>query len=212
MAQHKLDPTRTHARDLAPAIKSVLGDAGWKAPNLSAVFVSVGPGSYTGLRVGVMAAKALAYAVKCGFLAVETFAAIAARSPPSAATLDVIGDGLRGLLYAQRFVRSGQSAWVPAADLRIVAKEEWLRGLGADILVAGPGVAVVESDLPPGVRTVPAGQRDADLHGLLLAGLARYDRGERDDPWRCEPLYLRPSSAEETWDRKHPKPSGPACS
>jgi hypothetical protein len=62
------------------------------------------------------------------------------------------------------------------------------------------------------VRIVPAAERDADLRGLLLAGLARYDRGERHDPWRCEPLYLRRSSAEETWDRKHAKPSGPAGS
>src|SRR5947209_2072097 len=84
IAHRELDPARTHARDLAPAVKSVLTAAGWTARDLTAVFVSVGPGSYTGLRVGVMAAKALAYAVKCDFLAVETFAVIAARCPPSA--------------------------------------------------------------------------------------------------------------------------------
>jgi len=209
VARRELDPARTHARDLAPAIKSVLGDAGWPARDLSAVFVSVGPGSYTGLRVGVMAAKALAYAVRCDFLAVETFAAIAARCPPSATTLQVVSDGQRGLLYTQRFARSGESAWTPATELRIVAKDDWLRDLGPDSLVSGPGLSLVESALPPGVRAVPAEERDPDLRGLLLAGLARYERGERDDPWRCEPLYLRRSSAEETWDRKHAELSGP---
>src|SRR5262245_29367127 len=107
IAHRELDPARTHARDLAPAIKSVLNDAGWSARDLTAVFVSVGPGSYTGLRVGVMAAKALAYATKCDLLAVETFVAIAANTPPLAATLDVISDGQRGLLYRQRFARAG---------------------------------------------------------------------------------------------------------
>jgi tRNA threonylcarbamoyladenosine biosynthesis protein TsaB len=212
IAQCDLDPARMHARDLAPAMKAALDAAGWKARELTAVFVSVGPGSYTGLRVGVMAAKALAYAVKCDFLAVETFAAIAVRCPPSAATLEVIGDGQRGLLYMQRFARSGESAWTAATDLRVVAKDDWLGDLGPDVLVSGPGLAIVEPDLPHGVRTVPAEVRDADLRALLLGGLARYERGERDDPWRCEPLYLRRSSAEETWDRKHPKPNGPACS
>jgi tRNA threonylcarbamoyladenosine biosynthesis protein TsaB len=205
-AHHELDPARTHARDLAPAIKSVLTDAAWTARALTAVFVSVGPGSYTGLRVGVMAAKALAYAVKCDFLAVESFAAIAARCPQSAPALDVIGDAQRGMLYTQRFARSGESDWTPATALRVVAKDEWLHDLGAGVLVSGPGLALVESSLPPGVHTVPTDLRDAELRGLLLAGLARYDRGARDDPWRCEPLYLRRSSAEETWDRKHPKP------
>jgi tRNA threonylcarbamoyladenosine biosynthesis protein TsaB len=212
IARRELDPARTHARDLAPAIKSVLEDAGWSARDLSAVFVSVGPGSYTGLRVGVMAAKALAYAVKCDFLAVETFAAIAAGSVPSAAALDVVSDGLRGLLYGQRFSGSADAGWAPVTELRIVSKDDWLRSLGPDILVSGPGLGLVESELPPEVRIVPAAERDADLRGLLLAGLARHDRGERDDPWRCEPLYLRRSSAEETWDRKHAKPSGPARS
>src|SRR5205823_11994022 len=115
-------------------------------------------------------------------------------------------------LYAQRFRRSGDSDWTPAAPLRVVANEEWLRDLGPDALVSGPGLALVESDLPPGARGIPVELRDADVNGLLRAGLARYERGERDDPWRCEPLYLRRSSAEETWDRKHQKLSGPACS
>jgi tRNA threonylcarbamoyladenosine biosynthesis protein TsaB len=212
IAQHELDPARTHARDLAPAIKSVLGDVGWTASDLTAVFVSVGPGSYTGLRVGVMAAKAVAYAVKCDLLAVGTFSAIAARCTTSAATLEVVGDALRGMLYAQRFTRSAESEWTPAGALRVVAKEEWLRHLGGEVLLSGPGVGLVEPELPPGARTTPVEQRDADLRGLLLAGLARYLRGERDDPWRCEPLYLRRSSAEETWDRRHANSSGPACS
>jgi tRNA threonylcarbamoyladenosine biosynthesis protein TsaB len=212
IARRELDPARTHARDLAPALKTVLDAAGWTARDLAAIFVSIGPGSYTGLRVGVMAAKALAYAVECDLLAVETFAAIAARCPTSEATLEVISDGQRGLLYAQRFAPSGASAWHPASELKILTKDEWLRGLRPDVLVAGPALALVETELPLGACAVPVEQRDADLHGLLLAGLARYDRGERDDPWRCEPLYLRRSSAEETWDRKHTNLSGPACS
>jgi tRNA threonylcarbamoyladenosine biosynthesis protein TsaB len=153
----------------------------------------------------VMAAKALAYAVKCDFLAVETFAVIACQCPPDAPALDVISDGQRGMLYTQRFARPDATEWTPATELQVVAKEEWLGDLGSDVLVSGPGLALVDADLPTGARAAPAELRDADLRGLLLAGLARYERGERDDPWRCEPLYLRRSSAEENWDRKHPK-------
>src|SRR5437773_12528724 len=73
----RLDEARRHARDLAPAVAQLLQAERWQPRDLDAVLVSRGPGSYTGLRVGIMSAKALAYAVGCLLLAVDTFAAIA---------------------------------------------------------------------------------------------------------------------------------------
>src|SRR5215210_4942333 len=85
LASRALDESRRNARDLAPAVAELLAGAGWKARRLEAVYVSLGPGSYTGLRVGVMSAKALAYATGCALLAVDTFAALAVQAPPGAA-------------------------------------------------------------------------------------------------------------------------------
>src|SRR4051812_15442202 len=81
LARRTLDPARRHARDLAPAVKDLLEEVGWAAGDVTAVFAGRGPGSYTGLRVGMMAAKAFAYARKCDFVAVDSFAAIAAHFP-----------------------------------------------------------------------------------------------------------------------------------
>src|SRR5207253_4227955 len=64
----RLDEARRHARDLAPALAELLAQQGWKARELDAVFVSRGPGSYTGLRVGIMSAKTLSYATGCALL------------------------------------------------------------------------------------------------------------------------------------------------
>ena len=61
----RLEEARRHARDLAPATVELLAAQGWKARDLNGVVVGLGPGSYTGLRVGVMSAKTLAYAVGC---------------------------------------------------------------------------------------------------------------------------------------------------
>src|SRR5262245_54581541 len=60
-----LDEARRHARDLAPTIAQLCADYGWKVRELDGVVVSLGPGSYTGLRVGIMSAKTLAYASGC---------------------------------------------------------------------------------------------------------------------------------------------------
>src|SRR5262245_52282348 len=69
--RRRLDEARRHARDLAPAVADLLATQGWKARDLHAVIVSLGPGSYTGLRVGLMSAKTLAYATGCTLIGVE---------------------------------------------------------------------------------------------------------------------------------------------
>ena len=79
LAQVSLDQAQRHARDLVPAIAQLLKGQGWTARDLAGIFVSRGPGSYTGLRVGLMSAKTLAYAIGCRLILVDTFAAIADR-------------------------------------------------------------------------------------------------------------------------------------
>ena len=86
LGERRLDQARRHARDLGPFAHALLSEAGWKARELDAVVVSLGPGSYTGLRVGVMSAKMLAYATGCALLGIPTFQALAAQAPIEAAT------------------------------------------------------------------------------------------------------------------------------
>src|SRR5689334_18531380 len=71
-----LDETRRHARDLAATVDSLLKAESLHPKDLTGVMVGRGPGSYTGLRVGLTSAKALAYATGCKLIAVDTFAAI----------------------------------------------------------------------------------------------------------------------------------------
>src|SRR5262245_34096399 len=87
-----LDEARRHARDLVPAVAGLLAEQGWQPRDLDAVVISRGPGSYTGLRVGIMSAKTLAYATGCALVAIDTFAAIAHQAPAEVQNLDVIAD------------------------------------------------------------------------------------------------------------------------
>ena len=65
VAERRLDGARRHAQDLGPAMAAALKEMNWRASMINAVGVGLGPGSYTGLRVGVMAAQAFAYARNC---------------------------------------------------------------------------------------------------------------------------------------------------
>ncbi len=78
LAEMTLEPTRRSAQTLAPAIQSLLSQVGWRPPDVQLVGVSIGPGSFTGLRVGVTMAKVLAYAVGAEVLGVDTLEAVAA--------------------------------------------------------------------------------------------------------------------------------------
>ena len=192
----RLDDARRNARDLAPATADLLAAQGWKARDLQGVIVGRGPGSYTGLRVGVMSAKTLAYAVGCALIGMETFAVVAAQAPAGVNRLAVLADAQQEKVYVQSFERDGDD-WRAIDALRVRPFADWLAGTTADAWVSGAGLRRWAARLPAGVRVVDAALWDPQPESLLQAGLTRYLSGERGDPFALEPLYLRPSSAEE---------------
>jgi tRNA threonylcarbamoyladenosine biosynthesis protein TsaB len=202
-AVRRLDEARRHARDLAPAVRDLLAAEGWKPRDVEAVIVGRGPGSYTGLRVGLISAKVFAYATGCALIAVDTFAAIAAQAPEEALAVDVLADAQQEKVYVQGFVRYDcGGTFTPSTPLTIEPFAAWLQRREATAWVSGPGLTVMGSRLPEGVPTVPAENWFPQPESALILGLRRYRAGERDDLWSVEPLYLRPSSAEEKWQQR----------
>lgn len=190
-----LDPARRHNRDLAPAVAALLADAGLKPSDLFGVMVGVGPGSYTGLRVGIMSAKALAWATGCRLVPVPTFHAIAERTPEPVTAVNVIADALQGLVYVQRFQR-GEAGWEAADELRIEPAAAMAERIDAGEWVSGPGLAVHDGAIPPAVPRVPDEYRRPTVTAVFRAG-GRLPAVGGADLLRLEPLYLRGSSAEE---------------
>jgi tRNA threonylcarbamoyladenosine biosynthesis protein TsaB len=193
----RLDEARRHARDLAPAVAELLTAAGWKASDLHAVAVDRGPGSYTGLRLGVMSAKTLAYATGCGLVLLDCFAIVVEQAPPDADRLDVVADAQQDRVYVQPFVRQG--AWRATAPLAVRRFADWLADRELTARVTGPGLRKWEAQLPADVPRLSAELWEPLPQSMLRLALSRWRGGERDDLFAAEPLYLRPSSAEEQW-------------
>ena len=80
----ELDSSRRHAREMMPTVVSLLSAEGLGPRDLTGVMAGTGPGSYTGLRVGLVTAKALAYSLGCELRAVGTFWAVAHQAPAAA--------------------------------------------------------------------------------------------------------------------------------
>jgi tRNA threonylcarbamoyladenosine biosynthesis protein TsaB len=193
----RLDEGRGHARDLAPAIREMLTAANWRPSDIAAVFVSHGPGSYTGLRVGIMSAKTFAYATGCALLTVETFAAIAVQAPPEVEEVEIIADAQQKKIYAQRFRRKTAKEWQPLDSLRIISLAEWLHQGHANRWITGPGLHVHARLISESIPILEQAVWDPQPESFMFLGLARFRAGERDELHSVEPLYLRPSSAEE---------------
>jgi tRNA threonylcarbamoyladenosine biosynthesis protein TsaB len=214
LAERRLDERRRHARDLAPAVRDLLHQFAWKPTDISAVIVNLGPGSYTGLRVGIMSAKVWAYATGCRLIGVPAFEAVAWQAaeflPMRSGPLPVwvVNDAQQNRVYCQRFEVGGTAAGHAASltaltSLAVRPVEQWIAELTAEDCVSGPGLRLHRDKLPPRVQVVPESAWDPQPKALLSLGLDRLARGESDNVLAVEPLYARRSSAEEMWEKRH---------
>jgi tRNA threonylcarbamoyladenosine biosynthesis protein TsaB len=208
LAELQLDPQQRSAQSLAPAIRTLLRQVGWQPREIRLLAVTVGPGSFTGLRVGVATAKVFAYAAGAEVLGISTLEAIAAATPDGVAAVSVAVDAQRGDVVAQPFRRAPQASapagWLEAAgDQALVPLGEWLARLPSGFAVSGP-VLKKWTDPRPGVPGAPAGvtMLDRAFWRPTAGNVARlayrdYLAGRRDDLWNLLPRYSRPSAAEE---------------
>lgn len=198
LRERSLDPTRRHARDLAPAVGDLLTEAGLTPHDVRRIGVSIGPGSFTGLRVGIMSAKSFAYATGCELVAVPTFTALAESwSNPETTHLHVIADGLQGLIYHEGFERA-LAGWQSNHPLSLVSIADWRDKHGPQHTsttgVTGPGSALVSDSVSP--EMTKSTLASPTLTALLTV-THRLTPLSREDLLTLEPLYLRGSSAEE---------------
>ncbi|MGL4554661.1 MAG: tRNA (adenosine(37)-N6)-threonylcarbamoyltransferase complex dimerization subunit type 1 TsaB, partial [Gemmataceae bacterium] len=161
VASRRLEEGRRNARDLVPAVAKLLRERGLVPRDLAGIVVGLGPGSYTGLRVGVMTAKTLAYAVGCPLVGVPTFHVLARQAEEE--RVEVIADAQKDAVYHQAF-EGGR----PASDLTIVRVGDWLAGRDPSVLVTGPGLAKVSAEVRRARESVWMPSPDA----LLEVGLA----------------------------------------
>jgi tRNA threonylcarbamoyladenosine biosynthesis protein TsaB len=200
-AQAQLQSERRHASDLAPRCRELLQQSGLRAGDLNGIAVSWGPGSYTGLRVGLMTGKTLAYALKIPLVTVPTFAVLARQARPfvtSDEPFDVIADAQQDRLYRQRWAVDATGRPVEHGPLELVEGKDWRAALGST-RVTGPGVRSQGELLGTGYHALPEPVREPQLDDLLVLASERYESKQFADVPSVEPLYLRPSAAEEKW-------------
>jgi len=200
---------KRHAQTLVTEIDAMLAESSLRKQDCRAVAISIGPGSFTGLRVGVVFAKTLAYALGCKVVAVDTFLALAAACPNTLDHVAVVSDAQRSGLFVAEYKRQSDRTWQREGKIEIVPTRAWCEIANqrselsdAPLAVIGPNVAKLTDQLAA-CNVLGEEYHSPTANTIATLGEQLFEQLATDDYWQLEPFYLRKSAAEEKWDAAH---------
>lgn len=192
-----LSPRDRSAQYLAPAVRDLLAQVGWKPADVKLLAVAQGPGSFTGLRVGITFAKVFAWTVGADVIALNTLDLLAGAVPPEFARVSVGLDAQRGEVIARTYERGANGLMAPVDEMQMLDLEDWVGNVPAGTFLSGPVLAQKARFLPEDLPTVPAGFWTPSVEQMGKMAFRLYQAGRRDDIWSLLPIYSRPAAAEE---------------
>jgi tRNA threonylcarbamoyladenosine biosynthesis protein TsaB len=190
---HSKEP-RSHAKLIAVSTQDLLQSTGFTTSALNGVIVSAGPGSYTGLRIGVGAAKGLCFALNIPLIAVPTMEGIASQVAAEAkarqARIAILLDARRMEVYTSTY-SSELELLAPA--LPVVVDEAFFAQLAAKgpCLLVGDGVAKCEALIKTHTELFTMPNVGCKASGLIPGGYRRWLAADFADLALFEPEYLK---------------------
>jgi tRNA threonylcarbamoyladenosine biosynthesis protein TsaB len=169
------------------------------------VYVSLGPGSFTGLRIGVTTAKMFAQVGSCRVIGIPSLDVVAQNAPlpgpstPEPATLAVWLNMKKDTAYAGLFACDGQR-WQARGEPGLRTMAQLLDSAPRPLVILGDPLPTF--DPPDGVTILPAAWAAARSEAVWRLGRERARAGQFDAPLALAPIYGRQPEAVELWDRK----------
>ena len=198
VGEYVLNIELTHSERLLPAMVQLIKDARWEKDEIEGIVVTLGPGSFTGLRIGITTGKTLAYLWDVPLVGVGTLDVLAFQGHPFDGLICPILDARRNEVYTCLY-RDLEPLGKPTA----IGPEKLLAKLaGERVLFLGDGVDTYR-ELLADQLVAPPDRRLLRASSPAVLGREKLARGEREDPMTLVPTYLRRSEAEITWERKH---------
>lgn len=189
-----LDDRQAHASDLLPALDRLLAQLGARPSEIEVVFVGTGPGSYTGLRVGVATALGLARGAGAALFALPSIEVAAYAALEVGATADVLLDARGGMLYHACYRRVEDEIETLRAPA-VVSPSQVATILSREGALLANSAAIEAAQLTPGARERVVSAPLASASALLELGLRRIRGSGAMPPEAIMPLYLRPFEA-----------------
>jgi tRNA threonylcarbamoyladenosine biosynthesis protein TsaB len=198
IGEYLLSVETRYAESLMANIDRLLKECRLDVDDIDAFAVSVGPGSFTGLRIGVSTAKGLAYGTQKPFIAVPTLDALAANLIPSPHRICPILDARQKQIYTALYSPDGERL----TDHNVVSPKEWLDELSdanQKIIFLGTGVAaykkLIQQKLGDNAVWTPFHRDHVFASSVAYLSVQKYKNKDFSDYMELEPMYLRGASA-----------------
>ncbi|HOV79476.1 MAG TPA: tRNA (adenosine(37)-N6)-threonylcarbamoyltransferase complex dimerization subunit type 1 TsaB [Bacillota bacterium] len=209
LAERMVLNKRTHSVNLLPMIKAVMEEAEIDRDKLAGIAVSGGPGSFTGLRIGMSTAKALAQVWNLPLVRISTLEALVYPLAGHGRLLCPVLNARKNEVYTALydFTGSGMKVLAEPAALAPEALAERLLKIQKPVTFLGDGVQACRSLLEAGLKGLasfaPAAASFPRGGAVAGMGLKAIMEGRGMDPGDVRPEYIRVSEAEAVWLKKH---------
>lgn len=210
VAEMTLHTRKTHSERLMPMIQQMIADAELTPQDLSGIAVSIGPGSFTGLRIGITTAKSMAFALGIPVIGIPTLEALAAQFPYSRHLICPIIDAQKGNVYTALY-RTDEGYPKRTNEYQILNIDDVVKHLlscGQSVILTGEISEFHEqvqqaADTSSVLHLAPALFRMPRGSVIAALGLQQLLKGHGENPSALTPFYIRRSEAEVLWERRH---------
>ncbi len=197
-----------HAAEMVPRIDRLLKAEGWKPADIREIYVSVGPGSFTGLRIGITLAKSLSFATGARIVAVPTVEVLARNAPAQAREVVVVLDAKRDQIFTARLQRDDSgSMWQLIEPAHLDSLTAMLGRSRRPVWLIGEGVPYHDKWVPKddtSVIVTPPELWRASAGVVAELGYQMGREGTFADAQSLTPLYIRRPEAEEKHLQSNP--------
>ena len=202
-----VDTGLNHSRTLAPMLEQLCKNADVPLSEVEAVAVNAGPGSFTGVRIGVAAAKGVAFARSLPCVAVSTLESMAYNLLGSDCIVCALMDARCAQVYNALFRVTGNRVERLCEDRAVSLGQvtEELQQLGEKVVLVGDGAEIAFNSMvnpPAHVVLAPGNMRSQTASSVALAAFQRIQAGETLTPAQLMPVYLRLPQAQRELNKK----------
>ena len=195
-----------HAAEIIPNIDRLCREHGWAPSDIEHVYVSAGPGSFTGLRIGITLAKTLAFARGIKIIAVPSVRVLVENAPPEARHAIIVLDAKRDQIFTARFERD-DDGWAEREPAHLDSLTGMLSRAPRPVHLLGEGIPFHEKFVSKGDSSTlltDATLWRARASVVAMLGLKAARAGAFADAFSLTPIYIRQPEAEEKLAQNRP--------
>jgi tRNA threonylcarbamoyladenosine biosynthesis protein TsaB len=196
LIEYSLESQGAYLTRLMPGVAALFTETGKDVSDLAAVAVSIGPGNFSGLRIGLATAKTLAWSLNCPLIPVPTMEVLAAQFPYHPHPIGVVMDAKRGEVFWGLF-KCPEDQPQALEEARRLPVADLPARLSPPLIVTGPGLdayaELLTRQLSPEIALAPKELRAPRAPILARLARQRLKQGLNANPAQLVPTYLRPA-------------------